>query len=34
VKLDMEYIRDQSLRGDVEIIVKTISAVTRMEGAH
>ena len=34
VKLDMEYIRDQSLRADVEILVKTIGAVTRMEGAH
>jgi exopolysaccharide biosynthesis polyprenyl glycosylphosphotransferase len=34
VRLDMEYIRDQSLRGDVEIIVKTVSAVSRMEGAH
>jgi exopolysaccharide biosynthesis polyprenyl glycosylphosphotransferase len=34
VKLDMEYIRDQSLRGDVQILVKTISAVARMEGAR
>lgn len=34
VRLDMEYIRDQSLRGDVDILVKTIAAVTRMEGAH
>jgi lipopolysaccharide/colanic/teichoic acid biosynthesis glycosyltransferase len=34
VKLDMEYIRDQSLRADVEILVKTVAAVTRMEGAH
>jgi lipopolysaccharide/colanic/teichoic acid biosynthesis glycosyltransferase len=34
VRLDMEYIRDQSLRGDVEIIVKTVSTVARMEGAH
>jgi exopolysaccharide production protein ExoY len=34
VKLDMEYIRDQSLRADVEILVKTVAAVARMEGAH
>jgi exopolysaccharide production protein ExoY len=34
VKLDMEYIRDQSLRGDVAILVKTISAVAKMDGAH
>jgi exopolysaccharide biosynthesis polyprenyl glycosylphosphotransferase len=34
VKLDMEYIRDQSFGADVEILVKTIAAVARMEGAH
>ena len=34
VRLDMEYIRDQSLRGDLQIMLKTVSAVTRMEGAH
>jgi exopolysaccharide biosynthesis polyprenyl glycosylphosphotransferase len=34
VRLDMEYIRDQSLRGDLQIMLKTVSAVTRSEGAH
>jgi exopolysaccharide production protein ExoY len=34
VKLDMEYIRDQSLRGDLQIMLKTVGAVTRSEGAH
>jgi exopolysaccharide production protein ExoY len=34
VKLDMEYIRDQSLRGDLQIMLKTVGAVTRTEGAH
>jgi len=34
VRLDMEYIRDQSLRADFEILLKTVSTVTRMEGAH
>jgi exopolysaccharide biosynthesis polyprenyl glycosylphosphotransferase len=34
VRLDMEYLRDQSLRADVEILVRTIGAVTRMDGAH
>jgi exopolysaccharide production protein ExoY len=34
VRLDMEYIRDQSLRADLQIMLKTVSAVTRMEGAH
>ena len=34
VRLDMEYIRDQSLRGDLQIMLKTVSAVTRAEGAH
>jgi exopolysaccharide production protein ExoY len=34
VRLDMEYIRDQSLRADFQIMLKTVSAVTRMEGAH
>jgi lipopolysaccharide/colanic/teichoic acid biosynthesis glycosyltransferase len=34
VRLDMEYIRDQSLRGDLHIMLKTVSAVTRAEGAH
>ncbi|MGA2409980.1 MAG: sugar transferase [Candidatus Binataceae bacterium] len=34
VRLDMEYIRDQSLRSDFQILLKTVSAVTRMEGAH
>jgi exopolysaccharide production protein ExoY len=34
VRLDIEYIRDQSLRGDLQIMLKTVGAVTRMEGAH
>jgi exopolysaccharide production protein ExoY len=34
VRLDMEYIRDQSLRADLQIMLKTVSAVTRIEGAH
>jgi exopolysaccharide biosynthesis polyprenyl glycosylphosphotransferase len=34
VRLDMEYIRDQSIRADLQIMLKTVSAVTRMEGAH
>ncbi|HEX4210218.1 MAG TPA: sugar transferase [Candidatus Binataceae bacterium] len=34
VRLDMEYIRDQSLRGDLQIMLKTVGAVTRTEGAH
>ena len=34
VKLDMEYVRDQSLRADLQIMLKTVSAVTRTEGAH
>ncbi len=34
VRLDMEYVRDQSLRTDLEILVKTLSVVARMEGSH
>jgi exopolysaccharide biosynthesis polyprenyl glycosylphosphotransferase len=34
VKLDMEYVRDQSLAADLRIIVQTVGAVARMDGAH
>jgi exopolysaccharide production protein ExoY len=34
VKLDMEYVRDQSLRADLNILMRTVSAVARMDGAH
>jgi exopolysaccharide production protein ExoY len=32
--LDIEYIRDQSLKTDVEVLLKTIPAVLRRRGAH
>jgi exopolysaccharide production protein ExoY len=32
--LDLEYIRDQSLRNDVDILLKTIPAVVLRRGAH
>lgn len=34
VLLDMEYIRDQSLRTDLEILVRTVGAVARREGSY
>jgi lipopolysaccharide/colanic/teichoic acid biosynthesis glycosyltransferase len=34
VKLDMEYVRDQSLSADLRILVRTLGAVTKMDGAH
>jgi len=33
-ELDIEYIRDQSLKTDVDILLKTIPAVLRRKGAH
>jgi lipopolysaccharide/colanic/teichoic acid biosynthesis glycosyltransferase len=32
--LDIEYIRDQSLKTDVDILLKTIPAVVWRKGAH
>ena len=32
--LDIEYVRDQSLKTDVDILLKTIPAVLRRKGAH
>jgi lipopolysaccharide/colanic/teichoic acid biosynthesis glycosyltransferase len=34
VELDIEYVRDQSLRGDIEIILKTVPAVLSTKGAY
>jgi len=34
VKLDMEYVRDQSLAADLRILIRTVGAVARMDGAH
>jgi exopolysaccharide production protein ExoY len=34
VKLDMEYVRDQSLTADLRILIRTVGAVARMDGAH
>ena len=34
VLLDMEYIRDQSLRSDVEILIRTVGKVARREGSY
>jgi len=34
VFLDMEYIRDQSLRTDVEILIRTVGKVARREGSY
>jgi lipopolysaccharide/colanic/teichoic acid biosynthesis glycosyltransferase len=32
--LDIEYIRDQSLKTDIDILLKTIAAVLSRRGAH
>jgi lipopolysaccharide/colanic/teichoic acid biosynthesis glycosyltransferase len=32
--LDIEYVRDQSLRTDIDILLKTIPAVLSRKGAH
>ena len=34
VLLDMEYVRDQSLRTDLEILVRTVGKVARREGSY
>jgi exopolysaccharide production protein ExoY len=34
VNLDMEYVRDQSLGEDLRILLRTVSAVAKMDGAH
>lgn len=34
VSLDMEYIRDQSFRTDVEILIRTVGKVARREGSY
>jgi exopolysaccharide biosynthesis polyprenyl glycosylphosphotransferase len=34
VEMDLEYIRDQSLKTDVAILLKTLPAVLRQKGAH
>ena len=34
VKLDMEYVRDQSASADLWILIRTVSAVARMDGAY
>ena len=34
VRLDMEYIRDQSLTGDLRILFRTVPVVLSREGAH
>jgi exopolysaccharide production protein ExoY len=34
VRLDMEYVRDQSITADLSILIRTVGAVTRMDGAH
>jgi exopolysaccharide biosynthesis polyprenyl glycosylphosphotransferase len=34
VRLDMEYIRDQSVRKDLQILFRTVPAVLSREGAH
>ena len=34
VFLDMEYVRDQSLRTDLEILVRTVGKVARREGSY
>lgn len=34
VRLDMEYVRDQSLAADLRILIRTVGAVARMDGAH
>jgi lipopolysaccharide/colanic/teichoic acid biosynthesis glycosyltransferase len=34
VKLDMEYVRDQSTGADLRILIRTVGAVARMDGAY
>ncbi|MGA2411241.1 MAG: sugar transferase, partial [Candidatus Binataceae bacterium] len=34
VNLDMEYVRDQSFAQDLRILIRTVGAVARMDGAH
>jgi lipopolysaccharide/colanic/teichoic acid biosynthesis glycosyltransferase len=34
VRLDMEYIRDQSVARDLQILLRTVPAVLSREGAH
>ncbi len=34
VRLDLEYARDQSVGKDVEILIRTVGAVVRMDGAY
>jgi len=34
VELDLEYIRDQSLAKDFEILLRTVPAILRGKGAH
>ena len=34
VELDLEYIRDQSLGKDLEILLRTVPAVLRRKGAN
>jgi exopolysaccharide production protein ExoY len=34
VELDLEYIRDQSLSKDLEILLRTVPAVLMRRGAH
>jgi exopolysaccharide biosynthesis polyprenyl glycosylphosphotransferase len=34
VKLDIEYLRDQSAGADLRILIRTVGAVARMDGAH
>jgi exopolysaccharide production protein ExoY len=34
VQLDMEYVRDQSVGADLSILIRTVGAVAKMDGAH
>ncbi len=34
VKLDIEYVRDQSTSADLQILIRTVGAVARMDGAY
>jgi exopolysaccharide biosynthesis polyprenyl glycosylphosphotransferase len=34
VRLDMEYVRDQSAGADLRILIRTVGAVARMDGAY
>ena len=34
VELDMEYVRDQSTSSDLRILIRTVGAVARMDGAY